>query len=844
MNMLRTPQAEHNSTQIGSRARSIRTARRSPVSHFQAVLWFAFGLFAAMLLLALPSCAQNTPEGEGIDIGNYEVRQRIEAGYRLNEIGGNISTYSTFVNLGPGFRLFDYTLDMRSLNHQGLLFDNFSFNNFGYGGDPNNVSRLRIQKNKWYDFRALFRRDKNFWNYNLWANPLNPISTDPATSPTTPIAFSPHALDLVRRVQNYDLTLLPESRVRFRLGYSRNRDEGPGFFTTDGGTISAFPEVFSYTTNAYRAGIDVLVLPRTTLSYDQFLNYFRQNNRVTDNPLVAPGNFGFQFSNRTPVDMGIIWANSGGEILPCAAPIINAATTPPTVAADCNGFVSYTQTGLLHNFMPTERFRFQSNYFRNLEMSGSIGYSTANSVINNFNEVVVGWTTRDSSPGGTTAGPANAKRVSVNAVGSLFTIGGTGLGAPLGAFFPANCNASNDYNGLTCPSHTSSSSADLTSAINSNFLKQDLKSNTFQIKYDFTRRFSGHIGYMYTHREIVSSAFKFTTQEVYYPGGSSGSVANDFLAARGDCAATGAGVPPSLPTGCVLNADGSVTFTAPPPTGAPSFEFLGINENALILGMVARPTDTLRLTSDLAFGYNDHSYTRVSPRQVQTYRISVNYSPQAWANVNGAIDIGENRDNVYTVNSLEHDRMYSFMTSLTANSRLSVNFGYNYWDVYSQAGICYSVGFGPPPSGTTPCPTASSSVPLGALAVYTNNTHYAYAGFVWKANRRVTAALSFAGSFVRGTSPYFDQPQFATSAAPPLQQVTLNPLTPDGTLAFNYLQPNGSITIDVYRGLSYKMAWNYYGFNQQGNTNPSGLATIPLQDFNGSNATFGFRYSF
>ena len=41
-------------------------------------------------------------------------------------------------------------------------------------------------------------------------------------------------------MQDYDLTLLPQSAVRVRLGYSRNRDKGPSLFTTDGGTISAF----------------------------------------------------------------------------------------------------------------------------------------------------------------------------------------------------------------------------------------------------------------------------------------------------------------------------------------------------------------------------------------------------------------------------------------------------------------------------------------------------------------------------------------------------------------------------------------------------------------------------
>ena len=80
-----------------------------------------------------------------------------------------------------------------------------------------------------------------------------------------------HDMDLVRRMQDYDLTLLPQAKVSLRLGYSRNRDEGPSLFTTDSGTISAFNQANSYTTNAYRVGVDVRVLPRTTLSFDEFL---------------------------------------------------------------------------------------------------------------------------------------------------------------------------------------------------------------------------------------------------------------------------------------------------------------------------------------------------------------------------------------------------------------------------------------------------------------------------------------------------------------------------------------------------------------------------------------------
>ncbi len=256
-------------------------------------------IVAAALFLSPAARAQDdSGESKGIDSGDYNIHQSIEFGYRANEINGNRDTYDTFENLGSGVRLFDYTLEMRSLDHKGWLFDDLSFSNFGYGGDPNDVTRLRIGKNKIYDFRVLFRRDKNFWDYNLLANPLNPASLNPAgslttgcyvgpptaafpqgapaycSSPAVAINNSPHGLDLVRRMQDYDLTLFPNSAVQVRLGYSRNRDEGPGFFTTDNGTISDFNENYSYTTNAYRVGVDFKVLPRTTISYDLFISYF------------------------------------------------------------------------------------------------------------------------------------------------------------------------------------------------------------------------------------------------------------------------------------------------------------------------------------------------------------------------------------------------------------------------------------------------------------------------------------------------------------------------------------------------------------------------------------------
>lgn len=881
--------------------------------HRRAAVALGLVMFA-ILFMTSPTWAQDdSTESQGKDSGNYNIQQTVDFGYRWTGINGNIDTYDTFINLGSGVRLFDYSLDMRSLNHQGIFFDNLSFSNFGYGGDPNNVSRLHLDKNKWYDFEVLFRRDKSFWDYNLWANPFNPAALNPAGSPTTGCIVSPpssahpglpgfcsnpaiaaqnsaHAEDLVRRMQDYDLTLFPQSRIRFRLGFSHDRDEGPGFFTTDSGTVPAFPEAFSYTMNAFRAGMDIHVAPRTTVSYDQFLNYFKQDNVVTENPAATPGQYGYQLANGTPVDFGIAWSTqTPAEALPCAAPISNGATTPPTVNPNCNGFLSYSQVGRPRNFMPTERFRFQSNYFKRFQTSGSFGYSNSQNLIPDYSEIINGFTTRTATRESTTGGPATATRVSVNADWSgvynftdkfrlsdffhydnwripgmwataetnIFGAAGSGqvgLALPVSLFsevspsaasFATLCPAA-PYNQAGCPIHTSSSSADVTNELSSQFLGQNFKSNSLELEYDFTPRWSGRIGYLYTKRMISEYSAVFDSGETYFPGGTGATAANFYLAARGDCALVG-GV---LPSDCTLNADGSVTEGSPTnplpeADNDTARSVTTINGNSLLLGFIGQPLDQIRIVGDFTFGYNDEAFTRIDPRQVQSYEIHATYTPKPWATLDGSVQIHENRDNVETVNNLEHDRSYSFTTMLAPKPSLAVSFGYNYWDVYTQSIICFNysitysnpapppstlpVGTSPPAVATTACTIPAASVGAAGLqtvSTYGSTDHFAHADVMWKPYKRVTASLGYGGSFVRGNT------------------IFLNPLAPSGTLDYNYQSPYGSLMFDLGKGLSYKTAWNYYGFNETGVTNPFGLAAIPLQDFNGSNVTFAFRYSF
>ncbi len=804
-----------------------------------------------------------TDETGGKTAGNYLIQQSIEFGYRDSRIGGNMNNYDTFENLQSGMRLLDYTVSMHSIDHRGIFFDDLTFTNFGYGGDPNDVSRLHIDKIKWYDFRVLFRRDLNYWNYDLLANPLNTAVTT-GTNPTLAVANSPQGLNLSRHMQDYDLTLLPQSRLTFRLGYSRNSNQGLASNTWEGFNEPLLSQVLLYRTSAYRMGVDYKGIPKTTLSFDEFLTYSKIDEDETDNIM------NYQLSNGTPIDLGLVYTASGPWKSTCA--ITNATSAPfPTVSPTCTALTSFSEVQNPRSYFPTEHFRFQSTYIKNFSMTGSVGYSGGNNTVSDMNQRITGYSTI----GSTLGGPAVTKHVSMNADWSgdyrftnklhlvdefsfldwrlpsmwntddtnLFDVpaaaGQTGMLIPIASLtqaeFDTDCPSSvykaplTTVNGPLCPVHTSSSGADFTNELVEQYLGQRMITNTIELKYDFTSWMTAHVGYEYTDRTIADFSATWDTGEIYLPGGASGATAaNDYLAARGDCALV-AGV---LPSGCVLNADGSIqegtaTTLVPEAGNDTTRNIYLIHESLGIVGIAARPTNKLRVMGDVAFGYNDNSFTRISPRQVQSYKIHAVYSPTSWAHIDGAVDIHENRDNVTYVNNLEHGRTYSFVTTLQPSPSLWVDFGFHYMDIFTQTDICFADSGATAIVFTTACAVpGNTGGTLSTLSMYASKDYYAYGNVMWKPVKRLTAVMGYAGSIVRGNTTF------------------VNLLQPTGTLDFNYLKPFASLQIDLYKGLSYKTAWNYYGYNDHGVANPVLLAPLPSQDFDGSNLTFSIKYVF
>ena len=118
--------------------------------------------------------------------------------------------------------------------------------------------------------------------------------------------------------------------------------------------------------------------------------------------------------------------------------------------------------------------------------------------------------------------------------------------------------------------------------------------------------------------------------EVFYPGPTAA------LASRGSCALVNPANPVSqanLPAGCTLNSDSSISFLSVPAFVPASDVVPPINEFSGLFGIWARPAPKLQISFDTELFSADGSFTRISPRESQEYRVRAKYAVSSWLNL-------------------------------------------------------------------------------------------------------------------------------------------------------------------------------------------------------------------
>ena len=791
--------------------------------------------FAVTILSGSAAWAQDD-EQKGIDQGNYNIKQSIEFGGRLTSIGGDVPTYDTFVNLQEGARLLGFTTEMNSLNHHGAPFDRLYFDNFGYGGDPNNVSRLRISKNAWYDFDVLFRRDENAWNYSLLANPLNPTTPytngpagfGPPLCTGCVIGNSPHLYSTRRKMGDYNLLLLPQSRIRFRLGYSRNVNEGPSLTTIHQGTEQLLFQDNKDTVNTYRIGVDFKFLPRTNISFDEILTYYKGDTGQLDN------NQTFPLANGTPVDLGVSLNSAANQ--PCSGTFLPGGVVNPV----CNAYIAYQRHGRTRTNFPTEQLSLQSNYFKSWDLSARVSYSAGDMTVSDWIESLTGLEAKSNLYNQTNSGPVFGRHVAASAdFGATWHI--TEKLSFVDSFHFSNWHNPAEFDQSSCsffspnllttpnfftptgtlplsttcvppanavpgtPVHSTKSEPDISFAVSSRFLKQEEETNLAELEYQFSSKLGVRGGFRYRHRSIDDNDFE-TIDEIFFPNNAN----------RGDCALS-AGV---LPEGCTALGGGSFAFATPGPTASPSQTL--INEYSGLFGIWARPVNHLKVSFDTELMSADNTFTPISPRQTQEYRLRTTYKPSDWLNLGGSITIWEGRNNVFEVDNLQHNRVYAFSAGFQPNEKIGLELGYDYNDVFSQILICYTSSAVPAGPSTVGCTGLPGLVQQ--LSIYTNKSNFGYFDASWTPTRRLTVRV---GANLTGTSG---------------SVLILSPNAPSGPLDSAYYQPFGGIDYRVMKGLTGRVYWGYYGYHED-ESNVVQDVFAP-RNFRANLVTLSLRYAF
>src|SRR5271167_3528152 len=690
--------------------------------------FFEFALVVACLFASSSTFAQSSGQtppsapsasppasGEGKEIGGFQVTQSIELGGRITEVTGSQPMYDTLVNLQTGVRILEQSLTMQSLSHQDV-FDTLTFNSFGWGGDPEQAARLRVAKYGWYTFSGSYQHMQNYFDYDLFANPLNPPS---GGSPFIPILASPHSYFDRQNLYNFDLVVLPMHRVSFRVDYNRNRIIGPSFSSIHEGTEALTNQNWDNTLNGWRFGVDWRVAKKTTLSYTQMLQYYFGG--ATDGLNTYNS---WPLSNGTPVTFGLPWFNSGS---PCAAPLKNGIANP-----SCNGYFSYGLDQHVNTFIPTEQINLKSSSLKWLDFTGQYQYSHASSSTSLY-ETFSGLSTRSNNLGINTGGSSSNARWNTSSADITatihindqlrlvetfrfrnFSVAGNFMDLE-SSFFGAAPGPTNLLSSIatfppTTLLHSSSSPADILNEITSNLIGQNMKQNDFQVQYDFSRFFGVRGGFNWT-KDIIQpgSTYQAALGDIYYPNNPN----------RGNCV----GVP--------LNPDGSCTFIGViAPFGNPTTE---INRYSGVLGAWFRKGSALHANFNAQFGGADNWIYRTDPLGFFNLKGNVSYTPRPWLMLGGNFIYEHATNDTAGINFNQHNYTTMFNATINPNPRWGLDLAYNFDAIQQNTLLCFQSAA--PPAGSTPCLGDNSLMQI--YGVYQTHTQYGYFAFTLTPIERV-----------------------------------------------------------------------------------------------------------
>jgi hypothetical protein len=525
---------------------------------------------------------------------------------------------------------------------------------------------------------------------------------------------------------------------------------GPSYSSVHEGTDALLFQDWNTTLNTYRFGADLKILPRTVLSYDQFLDYYKGDTTWQLAPFsqaLLPGGAG-TVQLGLPIDTV---NNTPCAIVSPATSLIDSTGTLTNTA--CNAYFNYNRTNRARTSQPTERLSLHSTYLRILELSASYAYSSAD-MNAPLNESFNGLISRSDIRQETVTGPGHATRIS-NVADFTATVHVSEHIRLVDSFrfwsyrIPESfssvetdwiCNDLTTCDLLTPISATTPTATPTTSQLSFN---QNLTRNQVDLVWDGSKHFGGRIGFRYGD-QVFFHVLDFATGDQ----------------------------------------DRNI-----------------VHEYTPLLAFWAKPLPGMRINFDWEHTNNDNTIVRIGPRKADRYRIQANYIPKPWAVIGASINLWNASNGDSLVDYRGHNRNYGFTANLTPRDRFGFDLAYNYNDTMQNAFICFNDS-----NTSLPVVTSAGSCtangyndsknPLLTNGIYTTSTHYGTASVMFKPHARATMQVGYSITSVDGQTPQF------------------NVLQPPGSLQYNYYQPLANIAIDIGHHLTAKAAWNYYQYGE------------------------------
>jgi hypothetical protein len=774
---------------------------------------------------AAPETQMSVPQG-------YSIHQAVDVGGRLNSTVGSEAMYDSLLNLHTGPRVLNETFEMHALPGQKhTLVDDLKAFGSGFGGDPFSIAKMDFSKGRAYEFSALFRRDRKYFDYDLLGNPNIPsgqsIPIGPSTAPTGSLAWpqtrqSPFLFNTVRRMTDTSLTLFPLSTWTLHVTYSKSVMEGPSY-SPSGYQFAKYNAVLQeYQRNSSDDGvidIDWKPVQGTKFTYEEQITHYKGDSFFTLNPnaLIAQEADGTKVAINdydSLVPYGISACNTGSMGSAYTSSTSYTIFTAPTggglpvINPACAVVTNYLRSEPTRVLFPTEVLRLQSSSIRNISMNGDVRFTDGNMNLPNYYDSYQGlngatrsltYTAKASGTRQVLAADYGilwqamdrfslAEQISFSTMHQPGTVEFTS-GATLAT--PANPNETINYPTLTSTSASAISGSPAVGATAAGYTGQLYLTNNVTASWDASSRMTFSLTYRY----------------------------QDHGVAEGN------------------------PHNAPLPVGAVTGGTVTILENAGVVDAALRPTANWDLNGSAEVSYDDNALTPVSPRQLRHYRVHTIYKPRPWVTISGALSDLERHNNTNNnqadvaagddpyegpLNHVDHSRIVSAGAVLMPNDRYGVDLSYSYSDIYAATNICFDNGNqnASTTSGAYPgtATLTASGAPNVCGGVFTRGsttqladwfardfmdapTQSGSAGITLSPVSKVHANIGYRITSVNG-SQFFNDARAVT-----------------GSLVSTYQSPYVNFAWTMRVGWIFKVDYNFFGYGEGGPSGPQLCST-------------------